>query len=63
MSPKIGRPTKDPKGHRESFRFSDSDMEKLEYCIKQTGMSKVDVVRKGIDKVYNEIRATDTLDK
>ena len=57
MSPAYGRPpSKDPKGHRESFRLSDSDIEKLNFCTSKTGMKKVDVIRKGIDKVYNELK-------
>ncbi len=63
MSPRTGRPTSEPKGNRESFRLSDIDTEKLRYCIEKTSMKKVDVIRKGIDLVYNEIRATDALDK
>lgn len=57
MSPAYGRPpSKDPKGHRESFRMSDSDVEKIDYCVKKTGMKKVDIIRMGIDKVYNELK-------
>lgn len=57
MSPAYGRPpSKDPKGHRESFRMSDNDMEKLNFCVSKTGMRKVDVVRMGIDKVYKELK-------
>lgn len=63
MSPRTGRPTSEPKGNRESFRLSDKDTEKLNYCVKKTGMKKVDVIRKGIDLVYNEIKLTDTLEK
>lgn len=63
MSPKTGRPTTEPKGNRESFRLSDNDINKLKYCVEKTGMKKVDVIRKGIDLVYNEIRATEALDK
>lgn len=57
MSPRTGRPTTDRKGNRESFRFSDRDIEKLNFCIKETGMSKTDVVRKGIDFVYQSIQS------
>lgn len=64
MAPAHGRPpSKDPKGHRESFRMSESDIEKLNFCTNKTGMKKVDVIRRGIDLVYNEIRTTETLDK
>lgn len=55
VSPRTGRPTENPKQNRESFRLSDSDMEKLSLCIEKTGMTKTDVIRKGIDLVYQEI--------
>lgn len=54
MSPKTGRPTQEPKGNRESFRLSDADIEKLKICVEKTGLSKTDVVRKGIDLVYKK---------
>jgi len=57
LSPAYGRPpSKDPKWHRESFRMSDSDIEKINFCVEKTGMKKVDVVRRGIDLVYKEIK-------
>lgn len=56
MSPRTGRPTSDRKGNRESFRFSEGDIKKLNFCVKKTGMSKTDVVRKGIDLVYESIK-------
>ena len=55
MSPRTGRPTNEPKNNRESFRLSDNDIEKLNYCVEKTGLSKVDIIRKGIDFVYREI--------
>ncbi len=57
MSPRNGRPpSKDPKIHETRIRMSDSDIMKLEYCCNQTGLTKADVIRKGIDKVYNELK-------
>lgn len=56
MSPRTGRPTESPKQHRESFRLSDEDMKKIEFCVQETGMSKTDIIRKGIDLVYSEIK-------
>lgn len=53
---KMGRPTEAPKSHRESFRLSDEDMEKLKVCMDKTGMSKTDVIRAGIEAVYQKIR-------
>lgn len=55
MSPRTGRPTEEPKQHRESFRMSDEDIKKLNICCEKTGMSKADVVRKGIELVYKEV--------
>lgn len=56
MSPRNGRPpSENPKSHRESFRLSDSDMHKLNVCMEKTGMSKTDVIRKGIDEVYKKV--------
>ena len=48
--------SEDPKSHRESFRLSDDDMMKLNYCMEKTGMNKTEVIRKGIDMVYNELK-------
>lgn len=53
---KMGRPTEVPKNHRESFRLSDEDMEKLKICMDKTGMSKTDVIRAGIEAVYQKVR-------
>lgn len=51
MSPRTGRPTTEPKGNRESFRLSDNDIKKLKYCVKETGKSKAEIVRMGIESV------------
>lgn len=55
MSPRTGRPTEDPKKSRFELRISDKENEMLEYCMKKTGMSRADVVRRGIELVYNEV--------
>ena len=52
----MGRPTTDPKTHELKIRMSDKYMEKLEYCQSQTGMTRVDIIRMGIDKVYQELQ-------
>lgn len=51
--PKKSRPA-DPKNNRESFRLSDDDMKKLKFFMERTSMSKTDIVRKGINLVYQE---------
>lgn len=55
MSPRTGRPTDDPKRNQYRIRLSDKEVEMLDYCCKITGLSKSDIVRQGIEKVYNEI--------
>lgn len=56
MSPRTGRPpSKDPKKYETRIRMSDNDVEKLEFCCKKTGMSKADVIRRGIELVYKEV--------
>ena len=55
MSPRMGRPTNDPKNNQYRIRLSDKEVEMLEFCCKKTQMSKSDIVRKGIEKVYKEI--------
>lgn len=56
MSPRTGRPTNDPKKNRVDLRLSDKDIEILEYCCKQTGLSKADIIRKGLYEVYQQIK-------
>lgn len=56
MSPRTGRPTDDPKKHNTRIRMSDDDVYILDYCCAITGMSKADVIRKGIRKVYEELK-------
>jgi len=56
MSPRTGRPTVEPKTLNTRIRMSDKDVEKLEFCSKETGMTKAEVIRKGIDLVYKKIK-------
>lgn len=56
MSPRTGRPTQDPRGtNRTGVRLTESDMEKLEFCVKETGKTKTDIIREGIDLVYQKV--------
>lgn len=56
MSPAKGRPpSKDPKRNDTRIRLTDNEAHKLEYCSKITGMTKADVIRRGIDMVYAEV--------
>ena len=55
MSPRTGRPTTDPKTVNMRIRISEKDAKKLEYCSDKTGLTKADVIRKGIDIVYHQL--------
>ena len=64
MSPRTGRPREENSKHEEiKVRASKEDREKLLYCCRMTGLTQYEIVMRGIDKVYNEIRATEALDK
>ena len=54
MSPRTGRPTDDPKIHQTKIRMSDDEVEKLEYCAKVLGLTKAEVIRQGIDQMYQK---------
>lgn len=55
MAPAHGRPpSKDPKRNDTRIRLTDSEREKLNFCAEKTGMTKADIIRKGIDLVYQE---------
>lgn len=53
---KMGRPTDDPKNLNTRIRLSENDVKKLEYCCKETGKKKSEIIRDGIDKVYKELK-------
>lgn len=55
MSPRTGRPTSEPKNNQYRIRLSDKEVEMLEVCCEKTGLSKSDIVRKGIEKIYKEV--------
>lgn len=53
---KMGRPTQNPKVNNMRIRLSDDDMQKLEFCKQQTGKTYADIIRLGIDRVYQELK-------
>jgi len=57
MSPRTGRPTNDPKNLSTRIRLSEQDIEMLEICAKQTGMTKAEIIRQGIKAVYERLQA------
>lgn len=56
MSAKMGRPKSDtPKDTRIQFRVDEALLDKLDACCKRAGLSKSEVIRLGIEKVYQEV--------
>lgn len=55
---KIGRPTTDPKNYVARLRLSESEKKKLDECCKLSGLNITDVLKLGINKVYDEYSKT-----
>lgn len=57
MTPRTGRPQEDDsRKYRETIRMNEDEMGRLLYCCKQTGKAKSEIIREGIDKVYQELQ-------
>ena len=52
---KIGRPTEQPKIGLIKFRCDVESNTKLEYCCKELCLSKSEILRMSIHKLYNEL--------
>lgn len=57
MSPRTGRPTNDPKTVHVGFRLNAEDAEKLQKCSEVLGLNTTDIIRRGINKVYDEVES------
>ena len=53
---KMGRPTDDLKNHELKIRMSDSYMEKMKFCQEKTGKTRADIIRLGIDILYEKLK-------
>ena len=57
MSPRTGRPKSDnPKSIIKRARMTSEDVRKLKYCSKSLGVSESEIMRLGIDKVYDGLK-------
>jgi predicted transcriptional regulator len=53
----MGRPKKpNPKATQITVRLDDDTLTKLEKSSESLNLTRVEVIRKGIDKVYSEIK-------
>lgn len=50
-----GRKTNDPAKNRLGFLFTDRQVDMLDKCAYELRMTRTDVVRKGIEKMYQEV--------
>ena len=52
---KAGRPfSENPKRNDTRIRMTDGEVEKLEYCCKVLGLTKTEVIRQGVDMMYEK---------
>lgn len=60
MSPRTGRPVSgNARQQKVETRMSAEEIEKLDYCCQATKMSRSEVIRAGIDKIYTDLRKTE----
>ena len=52
---KMGRPTDNPKDITLKVRFDNDTSRKLDECIRIMEVSKAEVVRRGIHKIYDDL--------
>ena len=53
---KLGRPTDNPKDTVLKIRLDQTSVEKLEICAEELQVSKAEVVRRGIGKMYDDVQ-------
>lgn len=52
----MGRPTDSPKVIVKRARMSESDVEKLKECCRILEISESDILRKGINEIYQKLK-------
>ncbi len=52
----MGRPTDCPKNTLVQIRMDDETVQQLHYCSKEQGVSRAEVVRQGIKRIYADIK-------
>ncbi|MDP4120543.1 MAG: ribbon-helix-helix domain-containing protein [Bacillota bacterium] len=55
MGKKMGRPTDNPKNTIIKIRADEKTVEKLNKCSEKLNINRSDVIRKGIDTVYDNL--------
>jgi len=52
---KLGRPTDNPKDITMKIRFDKNTFERLEECSEKMEISRAEVVRRGVQKMYDDL--------
>lgn len=52
---KIGRPTDEKKEYVLKARIDHRTMKLIDYCVQKMNLSKSEIIREGIRKVYDEL--------
>ena len=56
MGPRTGRPLSDnPRQERVETKMTKEELKKLDYCCQATGKSRSEVIRAGIDVIYENL--------
>ncbi len=50
---RTGRPTNNPKNKILQIRISESEKEKLTYCVEKTGKTQTEIIIEGISNIYD----------
>ncbi|WP_101696946.1 CopG family transcriptional regulator [Clostridium minihomine] len=53
---KLGRPTDSPKDITMKIRFDKDTSEQLEKCSETMGVSRAEVVRRGVRKMFDDLK-------
>ena len=56
MGSKMGRTTENPKTETIKIRATKDDRNKLLYCCEKDNKTQYEIVMKGIDEVYRELK-------
>jgi len=56
MSPRTGRPPigDSSKDKQYRLRMSKEELQRLDYCVEVLGLTKAEVIRQGIDEMYEK---------
>ncbi len=56
MSPRTGRPiSENPRQMRVETKMTAEELSKLDFCCEQTGKTRSEIVREGIDVIYAKL--------